>query len=139
MGASILLQQCQPANGTSPLAAGFLTGKLTRGEDIKGSRFDPDNPIGHAYRATYDKVALHDGVRMLDGLATKEGISLAEAALRWEYYHSALSDQDGIVLGVSQASHLQSSVAAISKGELPEHLVKGFEEVWDEIRRSQRS
>ena len=49
----------------SPLAGGFLTGKLSLGADITGTRFEDGNMMGAHYRPMYDKTAMHAAVKDL--------------------------------------------------------------------------
>ena len=63
-------------------------------------------------------------------------ISNIEAALRWIYFHSQLNKKygDGIILGVSKISQLESNLESIKKGPLPDDIVKVFEEIWTDIK-----
>jgi aflatoxin B1 aldehyde reductase len=84
----------------SPLAGGFLTGKLTFSktpEDLIGTRFEssPTNFSGMMYRGFYDKPAMHEALQKAATACAKHNISLSEAATRWLSYHSQLSYDAG--------------------------------------------
>ncbi|KAL9597714.1 MAG: hypothetical protein Q9219_004971 [cf. Caloplaca sp. 3 TL-2023] len=117
----------------SPLAGGFLTGNLTLGNELKGTRFEPGNPMGGRYRPMYDKAAMHTAIEKLYGLLEPLGVSLAGASLRWLYYHSALGEKDGIILGATKIEQVKQNVAEITKGPLENKLVDAFEQAWKTV------
>ncbi len=122
-------------NAYSPLAGGFLTGKATFSSPTSlesGSRFDPVNKMGAVHRSWYsDKPVMHAAVRQLQFVLDDcDGLSMAEASLRWLMHHSALGGGDGIILGGSTVEQIRVNVEAARKGELPEKVVEAFEEVW---------
>lgn len=53
-----------------------------------------------------------------------------EVAIRWIVYHSALSEQDGVLLGASRAEQLRDTLGMIRKGPLPAETLKSTEEFW---------
>ena len=128
----------------SPLAGGFLTGKFTRGE--KGTRFDTDN--GRFHKFMYDKPSMHGAVKMLEeacanAQGTVGGVGkgestitpLGEASLRWLYYHSALDEQDGMIMGAHTAGMIEVNCLAINRGPLPDVLVEAFEKAWEMVQK----
>ncbi|KAI0882023.1 Aldo/keto reductase [Annulohypoxylon maeteangense] len=119
-------------NAYSPLAGGFLNGKLTAG-DTEGTRFDAGNVMGQHYRAQYDKKEMHDGIEYLTNILDEMGISKVEASLRWISYHSSLGSDDGIILGASKLSQLSQNVEAIAKGPLDEKVVSAMDKMWQSI------
>ncbi|ROW08500.1 hypothetical protein VMCG_03253 [Cytospora schulzeri] len=123
-------------NAHSPLAGGFLSGKLTSG-DIKGTRFAKESIIGTFSRAQYDKKELHDAVNTLTETLEPVNISKIEAALRWISYHSQLGPDDGIILGASKPHYLVQNLEAIQKGPLPKEIVSAIESVWDALSAAQ--
>lgn len=56
----------------SPLAGGFLTGKLTNQTSLSGSRFEKGHPMGDFIRGIYDKPAMHSAVRTLQSVLDQE-------------------------------------------------------------------
>ncbi|KAI0099188.1 Aldo/keto reductase [Nemania sp. FL0031] len=116
----------------SPLAGGFLNGKLTTG-DTEGTRFEAGNVMGQFYRAQYDKKEMHDAIRYLTDILDSKGISKVEASLRWIAYHSNLGAEDGIIIGASKLSQLTQNVEAIAKGPLDDKTVSAMEGMWQSI------
>ena len=122
----------------SPLASGFLNGKLTSGTLDETSRFADQTWIGEMVRGMLDKAELHAAVTTLQGLAGKHGISLTGTALRWIAYHSRLRADlgDGIILGASRIQQLEDNVADVSAGPLPVDVVEGIEEIWRQLSKA---
>ncbi|KAF9629570.1 hypothetical protein BFW01_g10773 [Lasiodiplodia theobromae] len=119
-------------NAFSPLAGGFLTGRLTANE-TEGTRFADGNVMGQAYKAQYDKEEMHDAIASLNVIIESLGISKIEASLRWICFHSALGAQDGVILGASKPTQLVSNVEAVAKGPLPEKVVTAMDAIWRSI------
>jgi len=59
-----------------------------------------------------------------------------EAALRWLFYHSALAENDGVILGASKISRLLSNLECIDRGPLEFGLVEVFKEVWADLEET---
>ncbi|KAL8917304.1 MAG: hypothetical protein Q9208_008025 [Pyrenodesmia sp. 3 TL-2023] len=116
----------------SPLAGGFLTGNLSLGKDLEGTRFAEGNAMGAHYRPMYDKPAMHTAIRKLHAFLEPRGIAMAEAALRWVFHHSALGPQDAIILGATNRLQIEYNTSEIQKGPLPAEIVDMFDEAWDE-------
>ncbi|KAI1139951.1 Aldo/keto reductase [Hypoxylon sp. FL0543] len=107
-------------NAYSPLGGGFLTGKLTQGK-AEGTRLR--SAYGAHFAAWYDKPEFHDAVRKLLEVIEPLGITPPEAALRWVAYHSALGENDGIILGATKLEQLKPNLVDIEKGPLPQEVV----------------
>ncbi len=118
----------------SPLAGGFLTGKLTSGEDVTGTRFDKNNRTGAFHQNWYDKLVMHSAVKRLQDVIRPLNLTLAEVSLRWLAYHSALGEGDGIILGGSKFEHIGRNVADIAKGPLEKVVIEALEEMWLEVK-----
>ena len=118
----------------SPLAGGFLTGKLSptaKSTSLKGTRFEvtDDNVLGKAFRHWYDKPQMHTAMEKLRQITEDHGLSMEEASTRWIFYHSALTEHDGVIIGASKVSQIASTAAMIAAGKLPEKLVTGMDEL----------
>lgn len=100
---------------------------------MAGTRFDVGNKAGAFYKHMYDKPDMHAAVRKLQQTCTAHGMLLSEAALRWLYFHSALEEGDGIILGVSKLAQLQQNTDGIAAGPLPPEVIEMFEQVWREV------
>jgi len=125
-------------NAFSPLAAGVLSGRLTRG-DVAGVRFDGDGPVAAAVRGFYDRPETHAAVRHFLALLEPLGLSPTEAALRWLCYHSQLGPDDAIILGASRVEQLERNVLDIAKGPLPAAVVGGVDKMWAIIQKANES
>jgi aflatoxin B1 aldehyde reductase len=118
-----------------PLAGGFLTGKFVQGKHA-GTRFSEENPLGKAVQALFGDELLHTAMMRFVSATEAQGVSTTEVALRWLAHHSALRDDDGIVIGASRTAQLVDSVSLIRKGPLPVGLVTLAESIWDEVREA---
>jgi aflatoxin B1 aldehyde reductase len=86
-----------------------------------------DHPLGKALQGIFKTDETNAAVQKL---AQEAGMPLHEAALRWIFYHSALGENDGVILGASKVSQLQDNLESIQKGPLELGLVKVFDKVW---------
>lgn len=121
-------------NAYSPLAGGFLTGKLTNGEDVTNTRFSADSKMGAAHQAWYDKPLMHEAVRKLQEVIKPLDLSLTEVAVRWLAYHSFLGADDGIIFGGSKISQLEGNLRDIKKGPLDPELVDEIQKMWETVQ-----
>ncbi|OGE47997.1 hypothetical protein PENARI_c034G01811 [Penicillium arizonense] len=113
-------------NATSPLAGGFLTGKLSYHptlQSLEGTRFEvgEGNMVGALYRMWYDQPAFHDAMRELDNMAKEHDSTGAQFALRWLLFHSQLKSSDEVVIGPSHFEQLQCYLDARKAGPLPDN------------------
>lgn len=117
--------------GFSPLAAGFFSRSK---EDLvtppKGGRMDQMKFIKDMVVNDLS-LKLHD---KLTAACEKEGLTLKAATLRYLANHSALEDEDGIILGASSAEQMEENLKAVEGGKLPESVVQAFEQLWEEYR-----
>ncbi|KIW05386.1 uncharacterized protein PV09_03901 [Verruconis gallopava] len=117
-----------------PLAGGFLTGRYTRDQQTfeAGSRFDPKIMQGNLHRGRYWNDRYFDALEVIKKAADKEGLTVAEVALRWLEHHSSLSREkgDAIIVGASSVKHLDENLADLEKGPLPKAVVDALDEAW---------
>ncbi len=82
----------------------------------------------------YFRDATFDALRLIERTAEKHNLTLLEIAMRWLVHHSALKikdgGRDGIVIGVSSFSQLETNLANLEKGPLPEEVVKTLDDAW---------
>ncbi|GAA5850051.1 hypothetical protein JCM8547_000995 [Rhodosporidiobolus lusitaniae] len=119
--------------GFNPLGGSIFTGALKReGEVEKGSRFDPNTAQGKNYRSRYWVDEYFQAIDLIQPVADKHGLTLAEVALRWVSHHSQLSREkgDNILIGASSVGHLESNLKDLEKRPLPEEVVKVLDEAW---------
>lgn len=120
----------------SPLAGGFLTGKVSLAadlaKDLPGGRWAPG---GHpAYPRTFDKPPVHAAMRKFCKACEERGSNSTEASLRWIMHHSVLRAGDGIILGASSVDQLKGNIEMCKKGTLDQDLLKLVEELWDAVK-----
>lgn len=117
---------------SSPVATGFLSGKLTSG-NAQDTRFGGDGKTATALKAQYDKKEFHDAIHSLNAILQPAGISSIEAALRWISFHSCLTPEDGIILGATKAHYIVENAKSIQKGPLPQDIVNVIEKLGDVV------
>ncbi|RDW69687.1 hypothetical protein BP6252_08707 [Coleophoma cylindrospora] len=117
-----------------PLAAGFLTGRYQRNqtEFEEGSRFDPKQWVGRMTQGRYFNDTYFDALDVIQSVAEKYDLTVAEIALRWLEHHSMLKAEfgDAIIVGASSLKHLEENLADLEKGQLPEEVLKALEKAW---------
>ncbi|KAI9716595.1 MAG: hypothetical protein M1828_007628 [Chrysothrix sp. TS-e1954] len=118
-----------------PVAAGFLTGKPTAGA-TQGTRFDPSSPIGAAMGRLFGAPELGVAFAKLRDVCGRFGVGTLEAGLRWIFWHSALGEGDGVILGASRDEQVTLNVESVMKGPLPGEVVTVIEEVWRDLEDS---
>ena len=73
---------------------------------------------------------------MIKKSADEHKLTLLEVALRWCVHHSALKlgsvggHGDGIIIGVSSLSQLESNLRDLEKGPLPDAVVEVLDQAW---------
>ncbi|KAH9854163.1 hypothetical protein C2E23DRAFT_884265 [Lenzites betulinus] len=78
----------------------------------------PPGPLPHLLPAICPHLKL---------IAEKHQLRLTEIALRWCQHHSALTPQDGIIIGASSAAQLAQNLEDSEKGALPEEILKALD------------
>jgi aflatoxin B1 aldehyde reductase len=122
----------------NPLAAGLLTGKHTEPEpgQAKAGRFK-NNPN---YLPRFYTSANFEALELIRTACDHEGIGMVEATYRWLLRHSALTSDDGLLLGASSLEQLDENLSACAvsadpdRGPLPESVVAAFERGWELTR-----
>lgn len=112
-----------------------MTGNVVNNEH-KGTRFSDDNPIGKAAQKLFGAEDLHSAMKTFDSEVKSYNMTSIEVAIRWIAHHSALGDEDGIILGASKEQQVRESVAMIEKGPLPEEVLKAAEKLWSAVKGS---
>lgn len=119
------------------MAGGLFSGKI-KSADIKpdegrfGTRADR---VGQMYRDRYFKQGTFNALKIIEEAAHQHNLTLLEIALRWVVHHSELNTRvkggnDGVIIGVSNFEQLESNLADLEKGPLPEEVVKALDEAW---------
>lgn len=120
---------------TRVLSAGFLTGKLVNNQHAD-TRAGDSNPLGKLIQSAFGADDLRSAMKQFDMDVRAEGLTSAEVAVRWAAHHSALSEDDGMILGASRTAQIQQSVAFIRKGKLPENVLRLADKLWEAVRES---
>lgn len=121
----------------SPLAGGFLTGKVTdstSNADLVGTRFEDGSVIGRIFRAWYDKPVFHEAVKKLQRLAESQHVTPAAAAMRWLLFHSCLKEGDAVIIGPSNAVQLDEYIQARKSGPLHSDMSREVGDLFDEVK-----
>ncbi|KAK5128758.1 hypothetical protein LTR85_000091 [Meristemomyces frigidus] len=114
----------------SPLAGGFLLGNFTAQGARAGSRFAVQTP----YTKWYDTPAMHEAIKKVKAVGEKTGLGLDELSLRWLKYHSALGEEDAMILGASKPTQIEKNVAQLAKGPLEDSLAAELNAMWEGIK-----
>lgn len=117
------------------LAGGFLTGKFTNGQS-EGTRFSDNHVLGKFFQSQYGDPKLQQVMKNFESALAPLGISGSEASLRWVFYHSALREQDAVILGASKLAQIKDSLRSISVGPLPDGIVQAINSIWDVLEES---
>ena len=115
----------------NPLAAGLLTGRHTSKDNVQKGRFK-DNPN---YLPRFYTDRNFEAIDLIRKACDEEGITMVEATYRWLLRHSALDENDGVLLGASSVDqltqNLSACLAAVEKGPLPQTILDAFHEAWE--------
>lgn len=116
----------------SPLGGGFFSKPVEQlREPPKGSRRD----LMPVFSAIYVNDLSLELLEKLTNVCEREGVAVKDAALRWLMHHSALGEEDGVVLGASSVEQMEENLRACEGGSLPGEVVRGFEEFWGRYRQ----
>lgn len=114
----------------NPLGGGLLTGRHSFDERPAEGRFG-DSRLAAMYTQRYWDATLFEAIDALSSLATDAGLTLIELSLRWLAHHRGV---DSLLLGGSKPAQLESNIAAIAAGPLPEDLIAACEAVGVSLR-----
>lgn len=121
-----------------PLAGGFLTGRYSRDQATfeQGSRFDPKHVQGKMHQGRYWNDTYFDAIDSVKAAAEKNGLTVANVALRWLEHHSELKKErgDAIIVGASSEKHLEENLRDLEEGELPESVVEVMDNAWASVK-----
>ena len=121
----------------NPLSGGLFSGKIKSKDQLpedETSRFGSKSATGENYRKRYFRDTTFEALAMIEKVADKHNLTLLEIALRWVMHHSALNiakdGGDGIIIGVSSQSQLESNLRDLEKGPLPDEVVQVLDQAW---------
>lgn len=73
-------------------------------------------------------------MRKFDEEIKLHNLTSIEVAIRWIAHHSALKDEDGIILGASKTEQIRETVIMIKKGPLPGEVLRIAENLWSALK-----
>ncbi|KAI2614964.1 putative oxidoreductase [Hypoxylon sp. NC1633] len=122
-------------NAFRAVASGFLSGKAVAGA-AQGTRFGADNPLSGAMARVFGGADLRAAVQAFDAGTRALGATPLEVAVRWVVHHSALGEDDGVILGASRTAQVVEAVGFARKGPLGEDLLRLTEELWEAVKET---
>ncbi|KAL8724054.1 MAG: hypothetical protein Q9181_007008 [Wetmoreana brouardii] len=122
-------------NAFRPLTAGFLSGKFVN-NDHAGTRFADNNPLGKVTQKLFGAEYLQTAMKRFDADVKSYNLTLIEVAIRWIVHHSALGDEDGIIVGASKIEQICETLSVVEKGPLPEDVLKISDDLWEAVKES---
>lgn len=112
-----------------------MTGKFINNEHA-GTRFGDDNPLGEFAQKLFGAEDLNSSMKKFDVEAKSHNLTPIEVAIRWIAHHSALRNEDGIIIGASKAKQVRETVSMIKNGPLPIEVLKTAEDLWSAVEGS---
>ncbi len=114
----------------SPMAAGFLTGKYTKGKDpIEGTRFGLAH-LGYKYNQPYWSDVNFEAVDTLKQIAEDHGKKLSEFALAWVLSNPTITS---VVCGATSVEQLQQNMKA-TELKISQAERDACDAVWNRLR-----
>ncbi|KAJ5493893.1 Drug/metabolite transporter [Penicillium fimorum] len=118
----------------NPLAGGLFSGKYKSKDIPAEGRYSDSSSTGPNYRKRYFRDATFEALSIIEPVVEKHGLTMLETALRWVHHHSALrmdnGGRDGVLVGVSSFAQLETNLADLQKGPLPEEVVQALDQAW---------
>jgi len=114
----------------NPLAGGLLTGRYSESQEAPQEGRFSDADMAQRYKARFWHDGYFEAMAIVKAACDAEGVTPAQAALRWLVHHSGLRAGDAVMVGASRSSHLQQNLDACASTPLPPALVSAFEQAW---------
>lgn len=96
----------------------------------KGSRYEALPILGDMFLK--DKIVA--AIRKLTATCQENNLTILEASIRWIKFHSALGDDDAMILGASSDRQLENNLKLLENGPLTDTIVKAYEDMWENIK-----
>jgi len=111
----------------NPLAAGMLTGKHVKDQEVAAGRFkDNKNYLDRFYKP--DTFA---GLELIKAACDKHKITMTQATFSWMLCHSGMAAPDGLLLGASKIEHLDQNIACCTAAApLHNDVLEAFDGAW---------
>lgn len=97
------------------------------------------NPLGKMIQGAFGAEDLRAAMKEFDTAVKAEGLTPAEAAIRWVTHHSALNEEDGVILGASKTAQILESIDFVRKGRLPQNVLQLTDKLWEAVQESRGS
>lgn len=115
----------------NPLAAGLLSGKHKPDGQVQKGRFK-ENPN---YLPRFYTDQNFQAIELIRKACNVDGITMVEATYIWLLRHSALTENDGVLIGASSLAQLEQNLAACASATskddgLSRQLLDAFEGAW---------
>ena len=119
----------------NPLAAGLLTGRHAASGEVAPGRF-LNNPN---YLPRFYTAANFAALAAIGAACEAEGVTMVEATYRWLLHHSALTPDDGLLIGASSMAQLEENVSACEAARgagraLPPSVLAAMDGAWSDAR-----
>ncbi|KAK5988332.1 Aldo-keto reductase [Cladobotryum mycophilum] len=121
--------------GFRVVEAGFLSGRFVNNE-YANTWLDEKNPLGKLTQGLYASKVLQAATKRFDADVKALGLLPTEVAIRWAVHHSALGDEDGIILGASKTAQVVEMAGFVQKGPLPDNVLNIVQEAWSTLKES---
>eukprot|EP01112_Ceratiomyxa_fruticulosa_P019016 TRINITY_DN6159_c0_g1_i1.p1 TRINITY_DN6159_c0_g1~~TRINITY_DN6159_c0_g1_i1.p1 ORF type:complete len:363 (+),score=79.11 TRINITY_DN6159_c0_g1_i1:110-1090(+) len=122
----------------SPLASGFLNGKVQSKEEKPeaGSRFDSNTSVGPTVQKWYFKDSYFAIIKEYLEFVKSHNLTTTEVPLRWLQHHSQLNNLhgDALIVGASSPSQLETNLSELKKGPLSQEVVDFLEKIWATLK-----
>ena len=86
------------------------------------------------YQVLYGKESMYEALDEWGEIAEEAGISKAALAYRWVVHHSALGEEDGVVIGARLMKQLEETLEAIEEGPLEGRIVERVDGIWERVK-----
>ncbi|KAK3318933.1 NADP-dependent oxidoreductase domain-containing protein [Apodospora peruviana] len=131
----------------SPLAGGFLTGKVTlassNSKTLEQTRWETVGGRGTWYSGLFDTPAMHEAILVLKAVcdAASPQLSLQGAVMRWMIHHSTLrcGRAKASFFGAKRLDQLEANVADARGDPLEGAVLDAVEGMWASVREKQPS
>jgi aflatoxin B1 aldehyde reductase len=121
----------------NPLAGGLFSGKYSMNDLPGAGRFSIESTQqGTQYRARYFREEYFDALALIEPVAQAHSLTMIEIAIRWLIHHSSLDTaartggNDGILIGISSLSQLESNLKNAEKPPLPAEVMAVLDKAW---------
>ena len=110
-----------------------MTAKFVNDEH-QNTRFGDSNPLGKLLaEKVFGSEDLRAAVKNFDAEVRSYDLTPIEVAMRWIAHHSALQDDDGIILGASRIDQVVETIGMIRKGPLSQEMLVVTEKAWTAV------